>query len=152
VLRLLPPTRPLVPSSSVLPLLSLMAAVLPVPRMVHRPPIVSGFCWCVVSSKWLRGFAAATGAECDHLVMGRCEVAQAQELVRALRHQLHETTTQLAWVERQDVTGRNGRTCAMYTEACALRRDYKFQVLTGLRAQFMPTRHAGPVSPRRNAR
>jgi hypothetical protein len=32
-------------------------------------------------------------------------------------------TTQLAWVERQDVTGRNGRACAMRMEAAALRRD-----------------------------
>jgi hypothetical protein len=80
----------------------------PLPRMVHRRPIVRGFCWCVVSPKWLRSFAAATGAECGHLVMGRREVAHALELVRALRHQLHEMTTQLARVERQDVTGRNG--------------------------------------------
>jgi hypothetical protein len=140
-----------------------MAAVLPLRRMVHRRPIVTGFCWCVVSSKWLRRFAAATAAERDQLVMGRCEVAQAQELVRALRHQLQEMTTQLAWVERQDVTGRNGRVCAMYVEASALRPDIEEAqllidrlTLTGLRAQFMPNRHAGPVSrsasPRRIAR
>jgi hypothetical protein len=55
--------------------------------------------------------------------MGRCEVAQALELVRSLRHQLHEMTTQLAWVERQDVTSRNGRACAIRMEAAALRRD-----------------------------
>jgi hypothetical protein len=52
-----------------------------------------------------------------------CDVAQAVELVRALRDRLHEMTTQLAWVERQDVTGRNGRACAMRMEAAALRRD-----------------------------
>jgi len=51
------------------------------------------------------------------------QVAQALELVRALRHQLHEMTSQLVWVERQDVTGRNGRACAMRMEAAALRRD-----------------------------
>ena len=67
-------------------------------------------------------FAAATDAECDHLVMGRCEVAQAVELVRALRHELHEMTTQLARVERQGV-GKNSRACAMRMEAAALRRD-----------------------------
>jgi len=55
--------------------------------------------------------------------MGRHEVAQAVELVRALRHQLQEMTTHLAWVERQDVTSRNGRACAMRMEAAALRRD-----------------------------
>jgi hypothetical protein len=62
---------------------------------------------------------------CDHFVVRYCDVAQALELVRALRHQLHEMTTQLAWVEGQDVTGRNGRACAMRMEAAALRRDIK---------------------------
>ena len=51
------------------------------------------------------------------------DAAQALELVRALRDQLHEMTTHLAWVERQDVTSRNGRACAMRMEAAALRRD-----------------------------
>jgi hypothetical protein len=54
--------------------------------------------------------------------MGRCEVAQALELVRALRDVLHEMTTQLARVERRGV-GRNSRACAMRLEATALRRD-----------------------------
>ena len=57
--------------------------------------------------------------------MGYCQVAQALELVGALRHQLQQMTTQLAWVERQDVTGTNGRACAMRMEAAALRRDIK---------------------------
>ena len=55
--------------------------------------------------------------------MGRREVAQARELVRAVRHELHEMTTELAWVERQEVTGRNGRASAMRMNAAALRRD-----------------------------
>jgi hypothetical protein len=55
--------------------------------------------------------------------MGDCKAAQAVELIRALRHQLHEMTTQLAWVESHDVTGTNGRACAMRMEAAALRRD-----------------------------
>lgn len=51
--------------------------------------------------------------------MGDCEAAQATELVRALRHQLHDMTTQLARAERQDVTTmRKGR-------ASAMRRDIK---------------------------
>ena len=62
---------------------------------------------------------------CDDFVVRYCDVAQALELVRALRHQLHEMTTQLAWVERRDVTGRNGRACAMRLEATALRRDIR---------------------------
>jgi hypothetical protein len=52
-------------------------------------------------------------------------VAQAVELVRALRHQLREMTAQLACVERQDVTRANGRACAMRLEAAALRRDIR---------------------------
>jgi len=55
--------------------------------------------------------------------MGDHQAAQAVELVRALRHELHEMPTQLAWVERQNVTGRNGRACATRMEAAALRRD-----------------------------
>ena len=51
--------------------------------------------------------------------------AQAVELVRALRHQLHEMTAQFAWVESRDVTGTNGRACAMRLEAAALRRDIR---------------------------
>lgn len=51
------------------------------------------------------------------------DVAQAVEMVRALRVQLVEMTSQLAWIERQDVTGRNARACAMRIEAAALRRD-----------------------------
>jgi hypothetical protein len=51
--------------------------------------------------------------------------AQAVELVRALRAQLLEMTGQVAWIERQDVTSRNGRACAMRMEAAALRRDIR---------------------------
>jgi len=55
--------------------------------------------------------------------VGDGDAAQAAELVRALRHQLHLMTTQLARVERQDVTGRKGRAVRM--EAGELRRDIK---------------------------
>ena len=54
--------------------------------------------------------------------MGDRQAAQAVELVRALRHQLHEMTSQLAWAERHGV-GRNRRACEMRMEAAALRRD-----------------------------
>ena len=57
--------------------------------------------------------------------MGDQQAAQAAELVRALRYQLHKMTAQLAWVIRQDVTGTNGRVCAMRLEATALRRDIR---------------------------
>ena len=57
--------------------------------------------------------------------MGHCDTAQAVEFIRVLGHELHEMTTQLARVERQGVTARNGRACAMRMEASALRRDIK---------------------------
>jgi hypothetical protein len=54
--------------------------------------------------------------------MGDRQAAQAVELVRALRHQLHEMTSQLARAERHGV-GRNRRAYEMRLEAAALRRD-----------------------------
>jgi hypothetical protein len=54
--------------------------------------------------------------------MGRCEVAQALELVHVAPSTARDDP-QLAWVERQDVTGRNGRACAMRMEASVLRRE-----------------------------
>jgi hypothetical protein len=52
--------------------------------------------------------------------------AQAVELVRALRHQLHEMTAQLAWVESQDVTRMNGSSHARCAwKQAALRRDIR---------------------------
>jgi len=63
---------------------------------------------------------------CEDLsVVGGCQGAQAVELIRALRVQLLEMTSKLAWIERQDVTGRNARACAIRVEAAALRRDIK---------------------------
>jgi hypothetical protein len=55
--------------------------------------------------------------------MDRRDAAQAVELVRALRDQLHKMTRQLARLKRQDVTGTNGRASAIRCEAAALRRD-----------------------------
>ena len=55
--------------------------------------------------------------------VGGWRAAQAVEFLRALRVQLLEMTGQLACIERQRVTGRNGRACAMRLEAAALRRD-----------------------------
>jgi hypothetical protein len=57
--------------------------------------------------------------------MRDCEVAQAAELVRALREQLREMTDQLAWVQRQDVTSHTGRACATRLDAAAPRRDIR---------------------------
>jgi hypothetical protein len=43
--------------------------------------------------------------------------------IRTLRIQLREMTGQLALIERQHVTRRNARACAMRVEAAALRRN-----------------------------
>ncbi|WP_077079362.1 hypothetical protein [Mycobacterium numidiamassiliense] len=52
------------------------------------------------------------------------DVAQAMQLVRALRYQLQEMAAQLAQVERQDVTAmRKRRASAVRSHAAALRRD-----------------------------
>ncbi len=48
---------------------------------------------------------------------------QAVEIVRVLRAHLLGMTSQLAWIERQDVTARSARAYAMRIEAAALRRD-----------------------------
>jgi hypothetical protein len=51
------------------------------------------------------------------------DIAQAMELVRALRDQVHEMTHRLVLLECQDVTGTNGRASAIRCEAAALRLD-----------------------------
>lgn len=57
--------------------------------------------------------------------LGGWRVAQAAEFVRALRAQVFEMLSQLASIERQDVTGRNDPAGAMRIQADALRRDIK---------------------------
>ena len=51
------------------------------------------------------------------------DAAQALELVRALRHQLHEMTIKLTWLERQAANSSTDRSSAIRSEAAALRRD-----------------------------
>jgi hypothetical protein len=63
------------------------------------------------------------GCEDDLSAVGESQAAQAVEFIRALRVQLLEMTSQLAWIERRDVTAWNARACAMRVEAAALRRD-----------------------------
>ena len=62
--------------------------------------------------------------------MDEHSAAQAVELVRALRGQLHEMTRQLARFERQDVASWTSRALAVRREAAALRRDiHEAQIL-----------------------
>lgn len=56
---------------------------------------------------------------------GDREVAQARELIRALRDRQGEMTTQLAWVERQDVARSDGQAGALRLQAARLRRDIR---------------------------
>jgi hypothetical protein len=63
------------------------------------------------------------GPLCNASSMDQRDAAQAVELVRALCDQLHKMTRELAWLERQDVTGRNRRASAIRREAAALRLD-----------------------------
>lgn len=58
-------------------------------------------------------------------VMGDCDAAQAAELVRALREQLRDMTTQLARVEHQllQITLWSRAARAQRLEAAALHRD-----------------------------
>ena len=62
----------------------------------------------------------------EDLSVGGCQAAQALEFVRALRAQVRKLTSQLAWIERQDVTGRNARACAMRIEAAATSTRRRF--------------------------
>jgi hypothetical protein len=99
----------------------------------------------------LRFPRAATRAECDHRPVGdhqAAQAAQAVELVRALRRQQHQMTTQLAWVERQDVTGRNGPARALRMEAASLRRDiHEAQFLIDrLHRRYLKRRRAHPTA------
>ena len=56
--------------------------------------------------------------------MDACDAQQARELVRALREQVHEMTTQLDWLERQSLTNFSTRRAAtLRLEIAALRRD-----------------------------
>ena len=51
------------------------------------------------------------------------DVAQAVELVRALRDQLHQMTHELVRLERLDVSATGSRASAIRCAAAALRRD-----------------------------
>jgi hypothetical protein len=55
--------------------------------------------------------------------MDERDAAQAAELARALRDQLHKMIHELVRLDRQDVTGTSSRASAIRCEAAALRRD-----------------------------
>jgi hypothetical protein len=55
--------------------------------------------------------------------MDERDAAQAAELVRGLRGQLHKMTNELVRLERQHVSGKSSQASAIRREAAALRRD-----------------------------
>ena len=55
--------------------------------------------------------------------MDERDAAQAAELVRGLRGQLHKMTNELVRLERQHVSGTRSQASAIRREAAALRRD-----------------------------
>lgn len=65
-----------------------------------------------------------TGVGEDHGV-NRWQTAQAVEFSRALRVQLAEMNSKIAWIERQTARASNARAGALRTEATTLRRNVK---------------------------
>jgi hypothetical protein len=55
--------------------------------------------------------------------MDERDAAQAAELVRGLRGQLHKMTNELVRLERQHVSGTSSQASAIRREAAVLRRD-----------------------------
>jgi hypothetical protein len=85
--------------------------------------------------------------------MDERDAAQAAELVRALRNQLHVMTHALVRLERQDVTGTRSRASAIRCAAAALRRDInEAQTLVDLlQLRYLNSnRHAQPRRPVRH--
>jgi hypothetical protein len=71
--------------------------------------------------EWLFNRCATSFPGCGPV--NQRDVAQAVELVRALRDQLHQMTRQLVRLERLDVSGTGSRASAIRCDTAALRRD-----------------------------
>jgi hypothetical protein len=84
--------------------------------------------------------------------MESCDVAQAMELVRALRDQLHQMTHQLVLLECEDVTGTTRRASAIRREAAALRLDISEAQILIDRLQHRYLKSDGHAQPRRPAK
>jgi hypothetical protein len=59
----------------------------------------------------------------NYFSMGLQDAAQAAEMVRALCDQQRRMLDQLAWLERRDITDKDGHSLALRREATALRQD-----------------------------
>jgi hypothetical protein len=93
------------------------------------------------------------GRWCDDAKMDGPDAAQAVELIRALREQLHRMTHQLASLERHDFADTNSRAPAVRREAAALRLDISEAQLhiDRLQRRYLHTdEHARPRRPMRH--
>lgn len=85
----------------------------------------------------------------DHGV-NRWQTAQAVEFTRALRAQLFEMNSKIAWIERQTLKASNARAGALRMEATRLRRNIKeAESLIARLEQDYLGREAAGSSPRR---
>jgi hypothetical protein len=89
---------------------------------------------------------------CNDSIVDERDAAQAAELVRALRDQLHQMTHQLVRLECQDVSGRSSRASAIRCEAAALRRDIDEAQILIDRLQRRYLNSDGHAQPRRPAK
>ena len=60
---------------------------------------------------------------CNQFSVDTHDAAQALELVRALRDQLHEMTNRVTWLQRESANSSTSRAAAIHLEVAALRRD-----------------------------
>ncbi|WP_156752878.1 MULTISPECIES: hypothetical protein [unclassified Mycobacterium] len=82
--------------------------------------------------------------------MNRWQTAQAVEFTRALRAQLAEMNSKIAWIERQSARASNARAGALRMEATTLRRHVReAEALIASLDQKYLGRQAGRPSQRR---
>ena len=82
------------------------------------------------------------------------DAAQALELVRALRDQIHEMTNHLTWLERESAEGPTSRAAAIRLEAARLRRDIDEaqMYISRLQRRYLNVNGRGSRPVRRQAR
>jgi hypothetical protein len=87
-------------------------------------------------------FASPNDSRAQRSLHARLPAAQAVELVRALRDQLRCMTTHLARLERQDVTGGEGRAVAAFATGAPDRRAQLGGHLVGSTDLVTPNRNS----------
>ncbi|OBJ09417.1 hypothetical protein A5625_13165 [Mycobacterium sp. 1465703.0] len=86
----------------------------------------------------------------DHGV-NRWQTAQAAEFTRALRVQLAEMQSKIAWIERQTARASNARRVALRMEATTLRRHIKEaeSLIARLERDYLGRENRRPICERR---